>query len=404
MSDRYSGGIISKTPVTPAGPYKNSAASGIWTLEQQAYWAAQSLWPTAGNQAPPSAGSEVVFNSATISGGPAIAYDSNAQKVVIAFLTGSTSSAIVGTVSGTSISFGTPATFFSGSAQYISIAYDSNAQKVVIAFRDPASNTFRGKAVVGTVSGTSISFGSVATFTTSATDFESIAYNASAQKVVIVYRNRDSFTGQAIVGSISGTSISFGSAATFNSGNIQFSTVSYDAASGNVVIAYADQTNSQYGTAIVGSVSGTSISFGSKVVFVSSAVYETYGVYDENSQKTVIFYSGTAVVGSVSGTSISFGTPVVYDSNGGGPSASYDSSAQELLIAYTDYGNSQYGTAITGTVSGTSISFGAKSVFNSGTTDSIYTAYDSANQKVVTSFRDVSNSNYGVSCVITTKP
>jgi hypothetical protein len=52
MSDRYPGGIITKTPVVPAGPYQNGAAPGIWTLEQQAYWKAQGLWPIAGNTDP----------------------------------------------------------------------------------------------------------------------------------------------------------------------------------------------------------------------------------------------------------------------------------------------------------------------------------------------------------------
>jgi hypothetical protein len=39
-------------------------------------------------------------------------------------------------------------------------------------------------------------------------------------------------------------------------------------------------------------------------------------------------------------------------------SIAYDANAQKVVIAYTDSGNSSYGTAIVGTVSGTSISFG----------------------------------------------
>ena len=52
MSKQYSGGIISKTPPTPSGPYETSTASGIWTLDQQAYWRKLNQWPTAGNIAP----------------------------------------------------------------------------------------------------------------------------------------------------------------------------------------------------------------------------------------------------------------------------------------------------------------------------------------------------------------
>ena len=41
----------------------------------------------------------------------------------------------------------------------------------------------------------------------------------------------------------------------------------FDSANNKVVIVYQDNGNSAYGTAIVGTVSGTSISFGSPVVF-----------------------------------------------------------------------------------------------------------------------------------------
>ena len=49
MSKQYPGGIISKNPVVPSGPYSNDTASGIWTLDQQAYWQKLGQWPTAGN-------------------------------------------------------------------------------------------------------------------------------------------------------------------------------------------------------------------------------------------------------------------------------------------------------------------------------------------------------------------
>jgi len=52
MSKQYPGGIISKTPVTPSGPYETSTASGIWTLDQQAYWRKLNQWPIAGSVQP----------------------------------------------------------------------------------------------------------------------------------------------------------------------------------------------------------------------------------------------------------------------------------------------------------------------------------------------------------------
>jgi len=45
----WPGGLIRKTPVTPAGPFQNGAASGVWTLAEAAFWTKQGLWPIAGN-------------------------------------------------------------------------------------------------------------------------------------------------------------------------------------------------------------------------------------------------------------------------------------------------------------------------------------------------------------------
>jgi hypothetical protein len=52
MSSKYPGGVISKTAPTPSGPYADSTAPGVWTLEQQAYWQKLGQWPTAGNVNP----------------------------------------------------------------------------------------------------------------------------------------------------------------------------------------------------------------------------------------------------------------------------------------------------------------------------------------------------------------
>jgi hypothetical protein len=48
MSKQYPGGIITKSPATPTGPYQTGAAPGIWTLDQQLQYQQQGIWPTAG--------------------------------------------------------------------------------------------------------------------------------------------------------------------------------------------------------------------------------------------------------------------------------------------------------------------------------------------------------------------
>jgi hypothetical protein len=52
MSEKYPGGIVRGTPVVPSGPYENSTAPGIWTLDQATNYIKQGIWPTAGNVNP----------------------------------------------------------------------------------------------------------------------------------------------------------------------------------------------------------------------------------------------------------------------------------------------------------------------------------------------------------------
>ena len=52
MSQKYPGGLITKTPVVPGGPFQDGAASGIWTVDQAMQYTKQGIWPTAGLQRP----------------------------------------------------------------------------------------------------------------------------------------------------------------------------------------------------------------------------------------------------------------------------------------------------------------------------------------------------------------
>lgn len=49
---RWPGGLIRKTAITPAGPFQDGAAPGVWTIMEAAYWVKQGLWPLAGNVVP----------------------------------------------------------------------------------------------------------------------------------------------------------------------------------------------------------------------------------------------------------------------------------------------------------------------------------------------------------------
>ena len=64
-------------------------------------------------------------------------------------------------------------------------------------------------------------------------------------------------------------------------------------------------------------------------------------------------------------------------------STTFDSTNNKVVIAYDDGGNSSYGTAIVGTVSGTSISFGSPTVFESAAIKFTKSRFDSTNNKVI---------------------
>ena len=141
------------------------------------------------------------------------------------------------------------------------MVFDSSNNKIVIAYRDHG-DSFKGKAVVGTVSGTSISFGSPTVYESGVTTEVAMAYVGSGKVVIVCKDGNNSQYGTAFVGTVSGTSISFGSAVVFNSGNTEDTSVAYDSTNGKVVVTYKDAADSNKGKAIVGTVSGTSISFG----------------------------------------------------------------------------------------------------------------------------------------------
>lgn len=335
-----------------------------------------------------------------------VTFDSSNNKVVIAYRDDGNSgygTAVVGTVSGTSISFGTPVVFESASSSYMSVIYDTNAQKVVIAYTDVGNSNY-GTAIVGTVSGTSISFGSAVIFNAATSQYNSATFDSSTNKVVICWQNNGS-DGKAIVGTVSGTSISFGSSVTFSSGTALYISATYDSLNSKPVITYSGPSN--YATAIVGTVSGTSISFGTPVVFHSVEPNYTTATFDSTNNKVVVAYRnnnagarGTAIVGTVSGTSISFGSTVQFNTDVTNyTSAVFDSNSGKVVISYSDYNNSQYGTAIVGTVSGTSISFDTPIVFEAAGVDYIGSAYDSNSNKVVIAYRDAGNSYVGTSVV-----
>ena len=140
------------------------------------------------------------------------AFDSSNNKVLISYRDSGNSNygtSIVGTVSGTAISFGTEAVFESANSSVIGSAFDSSNNKVVIGYRD-AGNSGHGTAVVATISSTSVSFGTPVVFNAAGIQYPDLAFSTQLNKVFIVYQDNETVVN-GILGTVSGTSISFGS-------------------------------------------------------------------------------------------------------------------------------------------------------------------------------------------------
>ena len=358
-------------------------------------------------------GTAVVFEEAN-SKDCCVAFDSSNNKVVIAYQDGGDSNkgkAIVGTVdsSDNSISFGSAAEFASsiaiGDPDIVAITFDSNANKVVIVFKDGSNN---GNAIVGTVSGTSISFGTAAAFNSANTSNIGCTFDSSNNKVVITYQDAgNSYYGTAIVGTVSGTDITFGSEAVFNSATTYEIGVTFDSSNNKVAIFYKDAGNSEHGYGKVGTVSGTSISYGSATEFNDAVTSYIFAGFDSSNNKVIVAYQdshdgsgGRAKVATISGTSISFGSEATFNSGATlHPQIAFDSNVNKVIIMYEDDANSDYGTYVVGTVSGTSISFGSEIVFEAAAVEDLGIAFDSNANRMVMVYQDQGNSNYGTAIV-----
>lgn len=334
-------------------------------------------------------------------------YDSVNNQMVFIFkdgVDGNDLAGITGTLSGTTITFDSKVdegTTLSG--QQMQAALHVAENKIVIAFRD--SSTGYGRALVATLSSGSVSFGTQVVFNSASTGFEgtNISYDSTAEKVVIAYRNLGSSNrGEAIVGTVSGSSISFGSASSFNAANTPVIATTYIPSVDRHVIAYYDGATPD-GRAVVATVSGTSISFGSESVFESSTIgFHMQGAYVDTSgsERVVLTYQQGGkvygIAGEVSTTAVTWGTRVlVNNANSDYPSLSWDSAASKLLFAYEDTGGGEEGRARPATISGSTITLETEFTYGAGHDKFNRQGIDTSQNKIIIVFQDSDSTSDG---------
>ena len=349
-------------------------------------------------------------SGATSTDYPHVVYDTVNDKHVFCYEdSGNTNAltALVATLSGTTFSFGTAVVVQAGHVDGyggVALTYDASAGKVVV-YYSRNSDGQTGKARVGTVSGTSISFGTETTFVSSAEPNQmSAVYDVNAQKTAVFYRDsQNSSLATGIVGTVSGTSISFGSAVTISSTNAYDGVAVYDSLAQKIVWSFRNFANSSYGTAVCATISGTSISFGSLHVFQSVNASYIGSAYNSNAGKTITVYQnstanrGYGAILTVSGTSItSAGQDSINTTQIATMAATYNVAADKVVVAYNDIAAGElYLNEITVAAGGGSFTASAIAVSPSvsidNTPQTVTAAYDSLAKKVV--FNYLANSS-----------
>jgi hypothetical protein len=342
--------------------------------------------------------SETVYNSASTSYNSIDALD--AANVVVAYRdVGNTDqgTAVIGEISGSSISYGSEYVFDTGIVSYVDVAMLDSTHFVVV-YQDESNSNY-GTAVIGTVSGTTISYGSEYVFNSGETLEMSVTVLDSTHFAVSYRDVADGNDGYAIVGTVSGSTISYGTEAEFNSNSTYYTSI--DALdSTHVIITYRDGVDSD-GWSIIGTVSGSTISYGSQYEFNDADTTIT-SVTAFNASKVIVAYNnvgdsdnGYAIVGTVSGSTISYGSAAIFNNGNTRNYISIDAKGpSDFVISYQDEDNSNYGTRVTGTVDGTTISYDPETVYNTANTQYIdVVGIDS--DLFVTTYTDVGNSSYG---------
>ena len=288
----------------------------------------------------------------------------------------------------------------------------TDGSKFVYVYRDAANSNY-GTAVIGQISGSTITFGVPVVFLIGyfASANEAVGYSADGTKVVINIRDfGNSNYGSIIAASVSGTTLTFGSASVYQSNTTYSPTLSCDPFdSTKFVFTYRNQASGSIGQARVGTLSGTSVSYGSAVTFNNATTYDTAIAHNPNEQNKFMLvwndstqFSGS--IGTVSGTSISFGSETTIASNQvGALGISFDpSSTSDKAVAVMEDTTNNKGKVVVCSISGSTITVGSTVEFYSSKPDYVGIAFSKVNDNQFYVAYRTTPSPYQARCVVGT--
>ena len=355
-------------------------------------------------------GSDTVFESANVNY-MGTAYHSVQNRVVVTYRDVGNSNyatTVAGEISGTTITFGTPTVVASENSAYQNVTYHTEQDVLVFIFRGN-SNWMKAKAA--TLSDTTFSFGSDITLTTNSTDFLSSDYDSAQNAVVTCFT-----TGplgdylQAVAVSASGTTLSAGSVVTLDSNTCANVALDYNVAKAAHTVVFRRNAGGFTMRARAFTVSGTTVTNGNQIevaagdsrpgtprgIIYHAAISKCVAIYRNNSDS-----DGKAVcIDVISGDTPQAFTAATFESsfdvNETNMSiGSFAKSGSEKIVITYNSNTSNDGYVISGSISGTTITFDTALAIQAGGTTYNNITFDSTANQMAIVYRDLANSNYG---------
>ena len=246
--------------------------------------------------------------------------------------------------SGGVLVYGTPQLLVAGTLGNPQILFDSANSRVVIAAHDNTNSQSACWVAAVNPTTNSATIGSAVEWLPTGNNANNVrvCYDSTNSKVIIFcIDSTDASTMKTVVGTVSGTTITFGTPGTVapSPGPLDDYALAYDSVAAKVILFFTDQSYSatQY---YIGTVSGTSISFGSKFLAESVQWYSLYADWNPNAQKVIVNYQpdyGSRVFkqGALSGSTFTWDDAVPAYFSGGGKQADnvlYNATNDKFLL------------------------------------------------------------------------
>ena len=348
-------------------------------------------------------GAESVFNSAATTSCKALALDST--RFIVTFINASDrGKAIVGTVSGSTIAWGSISADFEAVATTALTSCKIGTDKVLAAYRD--GNNSKGRCVVLSISTATITVNSPADFTTEEPSNNAIDVLEN-DKAIITYQAATK--GRTKIITVSTTTPTpypaAGTAGTeFNAAATSYISVSALSAT-EAIVAYQDGGNSNFGTSQILSISGTTITPGTEYVFVEANPTNYISICAMSSSTAVISYINGATTGYADCVLATNSSGLTYSTVASTSKTAYYTSVAKVNDTHFLLGISGHtasvGNSYLGTIGSGTLALATASVFNSGAAANYVSVCYLGLNKSAICYSDGGNSSHGTAVVNT---